>query len=161
MSATFDYRGRRVFITGGSTGIGAALVQAFAQSGAAVAFTYRTNRQQAEELVRQTTVQGQRVVALALDLGDAAAVVPVTQQAIDALGGLDIVINNAADTHYCNALEMTLENWNNILVRSCVFVACSRCMPCVSCQCCYISPFLFSKSTPRHPFKLASMRHEP
>ncbi len=92
MSVVFDFTGKRVFITGGSMGIGSSLVQAFCASGASVAFTYYTHQAAAEDLVRlcASLRPDCQVHALPMNLTDAADVDRQTQAALTALCGIDI-----------------------------------------------------------------------
>jgi NADP-dependent 3-hydroxy acid dehydrogenase YdfG len=81
--------GRRVLITGGSSGLGAALAAACAQDGAAVAVVGR-NRERLD-----ATADAAGVTAIAADVGDAASARSAVEEAAAALGGLDAVVNNA------------------------------------------------------------------
>lgn len=89
----FDFRDKRVLITGGSRGIGRAAALAFAQAGAQVAITYHEKAEAAEQVIAQLAGTGHR--AEQLDLADAQAVKAVVDQVADAFGGLDILVNNA------------------------------------------------------------------
>jgi 3-oxoacyl-[acyl-carrier protein] reductase len=88
--------GKRAFVTGGGRGIGRATALLLAQAGASVAVGYRSRRAEAEETVR--AVEGgpgrSRAVAVAGDLGEAAAAQRAVEQAAQALGGLDLLIVN-------------------------------------------------------------------
>jgi NAD(P)-dependent dehydrogenase (short-subunit alcohol dehydrogenase family) len=92
MSA-IDLRGTRVLVTGGSQGIGAASVRLLHAAGAAVTFTYRTRADLAQALVAEC---GDRIFALHADLEDAASLPGLVDVAIAQLGGLDVLVNNAA-----------------------------------------------------------------
>ncbi|MGH3762788.1 SDR family NAD(P)-dependent oxidoreductase [Actinophytocola sp.] len=85
-----DLTGRRVLVTGGSRGIGAAIVCHLAAAGAAVAFTYR-------RAAAAATAMGERTgaAAIGLDLADPAAAPGAVEAAADRLGGLDAVVSNA------------------------------------------------------------------
>jgi 3-oxoacyl-[acyl-carrier protein] reductase len=87
--------GKRALVTGGSRGIGAAIVQRLARDGADVAFTYLTKPEQAAETTRVAQGFGVRATAIQADAADAAAVVEAVDRAARELGGLDVLVNNA------------------------------------------------------------------
>src|SRR5512147_793797 len=92
--------GRRVVVTGGSRGIGRAIVLACARQGAAVAFTYASNVAAAEETLAAVRALGATCVGFQSDVADAAAVTRAFQDTKAALGGPpDVLVNNAAVTH--------------------------------------------------------------
>jgi 3-oxoacyl-[acyl-carrier protein] reductase len=82
--------GRVALVTGGSGGIGAALVRALTAAGAPVAFTYHSGKDRAEELARETGT-----VALQADLADVDAAERAVEQAELAFGQVDILVANA------------------------------------------------------------------
>jgi len=84
---------RAVLVTGGSRGIGAAIADAFAQGGDRVAVHYGVSAQAAQAVVRGLPGAGH--VAVQADLADPEAVRAMVDQAADALGGLDVLVNNA------------------------------------------------------------------
>ncbi|MDL2424912.1 SDR family NAD(P)-dependent oxidoreductase, partial [Pseudomonas sp. BAgro211] len=71
---TQSLTGKVAFVQGGSRGIGAAIVQRLAREGAAVAFTYVSSAQKAEDLAASIEAAGGRALALKADSGDAASV---------------------------------------------------------------------------------------
>lgn len=85
---------RSVLVTGGSRGIGAAIVRAFAADGDRVAIHHRTSADLAESL--RAELPGEGHVVVDGDVADAGAVSRFVDQAAKALGGLDVVVNNAA-----------------------------------------------------------------
>lgn len=86
-----EFRGKRVLVTGSSRGIGAAVAAAFAQLGARVAIHGRDMT----ALEAVAAGMGAGVVPLAGDFADKAEVRRVVESAVDRLGGLDVLINNA------------------------------------------------------------------
>jgi enoyl-[acyl-carrier-protein] reductase (NADH) len=86
---------KRALVTGGSRGIGAAVVRRLAREGAHVALTYVSNPDQAHETVRAAQAFGVKSLAVQADSADAKAVVAAVEQTVGELGGIDILINNA------------------------------------------------------------------
>ena len=87
--------GKVALVTGGSRGIGAAIVARLARDGADVAFTYRNAEDRAKSVVTEVAATGRRAVAIRADSGDAAAVTGAVDRAAAELGRLDILVNNA------------------------------------------------------------------
>ncbi|MGW3472417.1 SDR family NAD(P)-dependent oxidoreductase [Saccharopolyspora sp. NPDC000995] len=88
----FSDRPGAALITGGTGGIGAAIVRVLAQRGSDVAFTYRANRTAAEELAFEVEGLGQQPLALRLDLTDEAATDDVVAKVADTFGGIHTVV---------------------------------------------------------------------
>ncbi|MDZ4392068.1 SDR family NAD(P)-dependent oxidoreductase [Cypionkella sp.] len=91
-----DLNGKRALVTGGSRGIGAAIALALAENGADVAFTYQNSAERAETVAKSIKSTGRRAVAIQADSADPAAIIRSVNQAVSALGGLDILVNSAA-----------------------------------------------------------------
>ncbi|MCZ4101336.1 SDR family oxidoreductase [Streptomyces sp. So13.3] len=90
----FPATGRRVLVSGASRGLGRALAQAFAANGDRVAVHYGSRREEAEETLAELPGTGH--VLLGADLADPAATARLAADAADALGGIDVLVNNAA-----------------------------------------------------------------
>lgn len=89
--------GRKALITGGDSGMGRAAAIAYAREGADVAINYLPSEEpDAQEVVALIKEEGRKAIALPGDLRDERFCEQLVQQAVDALGGLDIVVNNAA-----------------------------------------------------------------
>ena len=86
-------------ITGGDSGIGRAVALFYAKEGADVAILYLNEHDDAKETKRLVEEQGRRAVTIAGDIGDENFCQQAVQQAVDALGKLDILVNNAAEQH--------------------------------------------------------------
>lgn len=82
-------------VTGGSRGIGAAIVQRLAAEGAAVAFTFVQNHTRAAEVVAAVTGAGGKALAIKASNSEAAELVAAVKQTVDTFGRLDILVNNA------------------------------------------------------------------
>ncbi|WP_033279458.1 SDR family oxidoreductase [Streptomyces sp. NRRL F-525] len=86
--------GKAALVTGGSRGIGAATALRLARDGADVAVTYVDGKEAAENVVRRMEALGRRAVALRADSADAAEAAGAVDRAAEALGGLDVLVNN-------------------------------------------------------------------
>ncbi|MEU8748895.1 SDR family oxidoreductase [Streptomyces chartreusis] len=96
MTTTYGtLHGKVALVTGGSRGIGAATALRLAREGADVAVTYVHGKEAAEEVVRAVEALGRRAVALRADAGDADEAQGAVDRAAAALGGLDVLVNNA------------------------------------------------------------------
>ncbi|MET0334318.1 MAG: SDR family NAD(P)-dependent oxidoreductase, partial [Rhizobacter sp.] len=82
-------------VFGGSRGIGAAAVERLAADGYAVAFTYVSRADKAEELARKVEANGGQAHAIAADSADAAAIESAVAQAVERFGSLSVVVVNA------------------------------------------------------------------
>lgn len=88
--------GRTALVTGGDSGIGRAVVLAFAREGADVAFTYQAGEQEDADATREVAgATGRTIIALETDLRHRDQCDAVVQQAVEGLGGLDVLVNNA------------------------------------------------------------------
>jgi len=122
---TTPLTGKVALVTGGSRGIGAAIAQRLAADGAAVAITYSSGQQKAEEVVRAIESAGGRAAAIRADATDAAAVRNAVSQTVSTLGGIDILVNNAGVAIMAPIDQFPLEEFDRLTavnVRA-VFVA--------------------------------------
>jgi len=86
----------RALVTGGAIRLGRAIALALARQGMDVAIGYHRSRSEAAKAVRQLSAVGVRAVALRADLADPRAAGRLVREAVQALGGLDVLVNNAA-----------------------------------------------------------------
>ncbi len=92
----FELQGKRAIVTGGSRGIGKAIARQLAKEGVDVVISARGQEQlqaTAAELAKET---GRRIIPIVADTGNDQAVVNLVDKAVEALGGIDILVNNAA-----------------------------------------------------------------
>ncbi|MBL4726759.1 MAG: SDR family NAD(P)-dependent oxidoreductase, partial [Rhizobiaceae bacterium] len=90
-----DIKGKRVLVTGSSTGIGAAMAVEFGRLGAAVAVHGNRSLDQAQKIVDTITAAGGKAVLVSGDVSDKTAAAKIVTDAVEGLGGLDVLINNA------------------------------------------------------------------
>jgi 3-oxoacyl-[acyl-carrier protein] reductase len=90
-----DLHGKRVLVTGASTGIGAAVARAFGAQGAKVAVHYNQSEDAAAEVVDAICSAGGDAIKVRADVRDSAAVRDAVRYVDEAIGGIDILINNA------------------------------------------------------------------
>ncbi|MGA1052096.1 MAG: SDR family NAD(P)-dependent oxidoreductase, partial [Ilumatobacteraceae bacterium] len=105
---------RTVFITGGADGIGAALVRNFARQGSRVAFV-DIAADRAAETVEACAGARHRPVFYEVDLRDIDALQAACRRAVDDLGGVTVLVNNAANDDRHDWQDMTVEYWNDRL----------------------------------------------
>ncbi|UYK85531.1 SDR family oxidoreductase [Xanthomonas sacchari] len=106
-------QGKRTLITGGDSGIGAAVAIAYAREGADVAIAYLPDEQDdAERIGKLVEDAGVRVLLHPCDISDRAQAQTLIKTVTDAFGGLDVLVNNAAYQRYFHSFdEITLDEW--------------------------------------------------
>ncbi len=103
-------------ITGGSRGIGAAIVKKFAEQGAKVAFTYRSSAIQANQLAEQTSSESATTVkAYQSDASSYAESEALVKRVLEDFGQIDVLINNAGITRDTLMLRMSEEQWDQVI----------------------------------------------
>lgn len=106
-----EFSGKRVLITGGSRGIGRACATAFADRGARIAVNFRTDAAAADETLGLLAGDGH--VALQADVSDPDAAADLVSSAVDAMGGIDIAVNNAGVFLEHPLDEVDYEEWQD------------------------------------------------
>jgi len=106
--------GKVALITGGSRGIGEALVRKFAEHGASVAFTYvsASSKERSEQLAAEL---GSQAKAYQSDAGDYAQAEALVARVTGDFGKLDILVNNAGITRDTLMLRMTEQQWDEVI----------------------------------------------
>jgi 3-oxoacyl-[acyl-carrier protein] reductase len=111
-----DLTGKTAFITGGSSGIGAATAAIFADLGAKVAIGYFHNEKGANEVRDSIAATGARIIALRGDVRKTAEIQSLVRSVTTELGPIDILVNNAGSLVQRQKLnEITEERWNEII----------------------------------------------
>jgi NAD(P)-dependent dehydrogenase (short-subunit alcohol dehydrogenase family) len=105
-------RGKRAIITGGDSGIGRAVAIAFAREGADILIAYLNEREDAEETADLVKREGRKAVLVEGDLRSADHCREVVDRAVRELGGIDILVNNAAhQATFTDLADISDEEW--------------------------------------------------
>jgi 3-oxoacyl-[acyl-carrier protein] reductase len=110
-----DLSGRTAVVTGGSRGIGRAIVVRLAEQGADVVFSYRGNAAAAAETVAAVEALGRKAIAFQGDVTDPASAEGLVKTALDAFGKVDILVNNAGITRDDLIMRMSVDAWREVL----------------------------------------------
>ena len=102
-------------VTGGSSGIGAAVAIALAEAGAHVVVNYARSAQGAEDIVAKIQASDGKAIAVQADVSQEEQVLQLFQQTLDAYGTVDILVNNAGIQKDRAFTEMSLEDWNRVI----------------------------------------------
>lgn len=125
-----DYRDRRALVTGGGAGIGRAVCLRLASAGARVA-CLDVDAERARSVAGEMKAIGASGIAIAGDVGQRESAERAVDEALRALGGLDLLVNNAGITILRSFEESTLEDWDRtfaVNLRS-MFVVTKRALP--------------------------------
>ena len=101
---------KTVLITGGSRGIGRAMVELFSKEGYSVAFTYKNSENEAKSLAEATGA-----IAIRADSASQADVISAVDKTLEHFGNIDCLINNAGVSSFSLFTDLTLEDWNEHL----------------------------------------------
>jgi 3-oxoacyl-[acyl-carrier protein] reductase len=107
--------GKVALVTGGSRGIGAAIVQRFAEQGAHVAFTYRSSAEQALNIEASLKELGVEAKAYQSDASSFQQSEELVKSVLEDFGKIDILVNNAGITRDTLMLRMTEEHWDQVI----------------------------------------------
>jgi 3-oxoacyl-(acyl-carrier-protein) reductase len=102
-------------VTGGSRGIGRAIVTALADAGADVAFTYQHSKDQADALAQSVSLKGVRCRAYQADVGSEEEMGETIKQVLRDLGPVAILVNNAGINRDRSFLKMTTAMWDEVM----------------------------------------------
>jgi 3-oxoacyl-[acyl-carrier protein] reductase len=115
---THPLAGKTALVTGGSRGIGAAIVRRLAHDGAQVAFTYLRSKDLAEQITKEVEAAGGRSQGVQADSADPEAVRAAVARTVEAFGGLDILVNNAGLSIRKPVGDITLEDFDMMVAVS-------------------------------------------
>jgi 3-oxoacyl-[acyl-carrier protein] reductase len=110
-----DLTGRAALVTGGSRGIGRAIVLRLARQGADVAFSYRGNAEAAASAVAEVEALGRRALAIQADAKSAEGAEAMVKEALAAFGKIDILVNNAGITRDNLIMRMGGDEWTDVI----------------------------------------------
>lgn len=107
--------GQTAVVTGANSGIGKGIAQALGEAGAEVVVNYVVNKEAAEEVVAEIEEKGAAAKAIYADVSKEDEVKNLFQQAINEFGKVDILINNAGIQRDAELVDMTLEQWQQVI----------------------------------------------
>ena len=107
--------GQRALVTGGNSGIGAAVAIGLAKAGARVVVNYVSSEERANRVVDTIVADGGEAMAIHADVSKEDQVQAMFKQMIDTWGSIDILVANAGLQRDANFLDMTLEQWQFVL----------------------------------------------
>lgn len=102
-------------MTGGDSGIGAAIAVTLAAGGTDVGLTFHSDRRGAEDTAAQVREQGRTAAVRRLDLADPLSAGSVIDELADELGGLDVLVNCAGTGSAQKAMDMDFDTWRHVL----------------------------------------------
>ena len=110
-----DLTGKTALVTGGSRGIGRAIVLRLATQGADVAFSYKGNAAAAEATRADVEAMGRRAVAIQADAREQGGAEALVRTVLEAFGKIDILVNNAGITRDNLIMRMGADEWTDVL----------------------------------------------
>jgi|SRR5450759_983745 3-oxoacyl-[acyl-carrier protein] reductase len=112
---TTQLQNKIAIVTGGTRGIGKAIVAALAEAGADVAFTYRSSKESADAIVAGLRSAGTRAAAYQSDAADFNQSNDIVQKVIQEFGRIDILVNNAGITKDGLLMRMSEQDWDAVI----------------------------------------------
>jgi len=110
--------GKVALVTGGSRGIGKAIVLALSDAGASVAFTYKSSEAAAKKFVSELQAKGKKALAFQSDASSSDQASKTVEKVITECGRLDILVNNAGITKDGLLMRMSEEDWDSVLANN-------------------------------------------
>ena len=107
-------QGKNAFVSGGTRGIGAAIVTKMAEAGANVTFTYHKSQDKADAMVRELEAKDIKALAIQADAMQAENVIQAVQKTVSTFGAIDILVNSAGIFELKSIAESTLEDYERI-----------------------------------------------
>ena len=108
-------KGKVAVISGSSKGIGRGLAIGLARHGAAIAVNYKNDQQGAEETARMIREAGGEAVVIGADVSVTSQAARLVDQAVEHLGRIDVLVNNAGRSRFNWALKITPEDWEDVV----------------------------------------------
>ena len=102
-------------VTGGTRGIGKAIVLALGEAGADVAFTYRSSKESADIIVAELRAKGRRAAGFQSDAADFTQANDIVQKVVQEFGRVDILVNNAGITKDGLLMRMSESDWDTVI----------------------------------------------
>ena len=107
--------GKRIFVTGGTRGLGAAICDVLAREAADVAFNYHENDPDAEAMAEKIKTHGRRALYFKVSITDRPGFKKLTREVVNMWGGIDALVNNAA-INRCDAFDATTDlAWGEVI----------------------------------------------
>ncbi|MBB6673057.1 glucose 1-dehydrogenase [Cohnella nanjingensis] len=110
-----DLKGKVAVITGASQGIGRGIAIRFGQERMKVVVNYHSNEEMAEMTVKEVQAAGGEAVAVKADVGIEKEIIALMNTAVEAFGGLDVLVNNAGIQTTTPSHELTLDDWHKVM----------------------------------------------
>ena len=114
LAKLLDLHGKVALVTGGSRGLGLQMAEVLGELGAKVAITAR-KKGELDEAATHLKAQGIEALPIVCDMGDLAAIPPMVDRVITALGPIDILVNNAGTSWGAPTIEHPLDAWNKVI----------------------------------------------
>ncbi|MBM4441010.1 MAG: SDR family oxidoreductase [Candidatus Rokubacteria bacterium] len=111
----YSLKGKTALITGASRNIGRAIALAFAAEGADLILNTRANGDELDAVAAACRTTGVRVQTALGDVGDAATVERIVRDGVAAVGGVDVLVCNAAIRPHTSITDTTLEDWHRVM----------------------------------------------
>src|SRR5579884_4088946 len=102
-------------ITGADSGIGRATAVALAARGMDIGFTWHSDKEGAQGTAEEVRGRGRQVEAIQVNLQDSSAAAGLVDTLAEALGGLDVLVNNAGTGSSSSFVDLPLEEWRQVL----------------------------------------------
>jgi NAD(P)-dependent dehydrogenase (short-subunit alcohol dehydrogenase family) len=110
-----ELAGKVAIVTGASKGIGRGLAIGIARHGGSVVVNYKNDREGAEQTAKSIREIGGRAIVACADISIPSEAGRLIEQTVEQLGRIDVLVNNAGRSRFNRALDITLEDWNDVV----------------------------------------------